>query len=307
MTTRPTETVSEAGARHVIAAAVAKARSLGVAVVIAVTDPGGHTMAIDRMDGAPLLSIDVATDKAWTVSAFGHPTSWWMETLAEKPYLEALGGNNRLMPVRGGVPLFNGGRLVGAVGVSGGSGEQDEAIAQAGAIALGESVLTAQGMEDTIRAYFDACNSGKAEAVAAFFTPDAVHYFPPGMYEGPFVGAETIGRRWSGAVADLGSIWTVDQVLCDPATARAVIEWTHFKTRSGTVLRGDEWYVFDPATGLIEEIRAYYASPQDASLTRLEIEGLDYAGRGYPLEPPFSRNIQGADGPTGAPESEEGR
>ena len=293
MSTRPIETVSEVGARRVVDAAVWKARSMGVAIVIAVTDPGGHTLALERMDGAPLLSIDVASDKAWTVSAFGQPTSWWMDTLAEKPYLEALGGNNRLMPVRGGVPLLSEGRMVGAVGVSGGSGEQDEAVAQAGAEALGGSVLTAQGMEETIRAYFDACNSGDADAVAAFFTPEAVHYFPPGMYEGPFVGAGTIGRRWAGAVADLGSIWTVDQALCDPATGRAVIEWTHFKTRTGTVLRGDEWYVFDPATGQIEEIRAYYASPQDDSITRLEIEGLDYAGRGYPLDPPFSPRYSG--------------
>lgn len=289
MSTRATETVTEAGARRVIEAAAWKARSMGVAVVIAVTDPAGHTLALDRMDGAPLLSIDVAGDKAWTVSAFGKPTSWWMDTLAEKPYLEALGANNRLMPVRGGVPLFSQGRLVGAVGVSGGSGEQDEAIARAGAAALESAALTAQGMEDTIRGYFDACNSGDAGAVAAFFTADAVHYFPPGMYEGPFVGAETIGRRWAEAVANLGSMWTVDQVLCDPVTARAVIEWTHFKTRTGTILRGDEWYVFDPVTGLIEEVRAYYASPQDPSLNRLEIEGLDYAGRGYPLEPPFRR------------------
>lgn len=306
MSIRTTETVTQAGARRVLDAAVWKARSMGVAVVIAVTDPAGQTMALERMDEAPLLSIDVATDKAWTVSAFGQPTSWWMDTLAQKPYLGALGGNNRLMPVRGGVPLLGDGRLVGAVGVSGGSGEQDEAIAQAGAAALGSSALTAQGMEDTIRAYFDACNSGDADTVAAFFTPDAVHYFPPGMYEGPFVGAETIGRRWAEAVVNLGSIWTVDQVLCDPGTARAVIEWTHFKTGTGTILRGDEWYVFGPATGLIEEIRAYYASPQDPSLNRLEIEGLDYAGRGYPLHPPFSRDIERAATANGASEGQEG-
>jgi len=56
------------------------------------------------------------------------------------------------------------------------------------------------------------------------------------------------------------------------------------------VLRGDEWYEFDPETGLIEEIRAYYASPQDPSLDRLELEGFDYEERGYPVEPPFERD-----------------
>lgn len=149
--------------------------------------------------------------------------------------------------------------------------------------------LTAAGMEETIRGYFDACNTGDAHAVAAFFTADAVHYFPPGMYEGPFVGAATIGHRWAEAVEKLGSVWTVDQLICDPSTGRAVIEWTHFKTYQGKMLRGDEWYLFDAASGLIREIRAYYASPQAPDLDRLEIEGFDYEGRGYPLSPPIVR------------------
>ena len=126
-------------------------------------------------------------------------------------------------------------------------------------------------MKATIRAYFDACNSGDAEAVALFFTKEAVHYFPPGRYEGPFVGADTIGRRYAESVEKLGSVWTVDHVICDPETGRAVIEWTHFKTDQGTVLRGDAWYVFDQETRLIREIRAYFASPQDPNLDRLII------------------------------------
>lgn len=149
--------------------------------------------------------------------------------------------------------------------------------------------LTSQQMEDAIRGYFNACNSGDPDAIARFFTPDAVHYFPPGMYEGPFRTASKIGQRWQDAVERLGSVWTVDQVVCDPGTGRAVIEWTHFKTYQGTTLRGDEWYVFDTETGLIEEIRAYYASPQDSSLAVLELGGFDYEGRGYPTEPPFTR------------------
>ncbi len=154
---------------------------------------------------------------------------------------------------------------------------------------MAEGIWTAEHMEALIRRYFDACNAGDAEAVAACFVPKGVHYFPPGMYEGPFIGAETIGRRWRQAVEQLGSMWTVDQVVCDPATGRAVIEWSHFKTKQGKVLRGDEWYQFDAATGLISEIRAYYASPQDPSLDRLELGGFDYRGRGYPIEQPFVR------------------
>lgn len=73
--------------------------------------------------------------------------------------------------------------------------------------------------------------------------------------------------------------------FCDPATARAVIEWTHVKTVDGVVLRGDEWYVFEPGTWLIREIRAYYASPQAPDTARLELQGFPYAERGYPESP----------------------
>ena len=152
-----------------------------------------------------------------------------------------------------------------------------------------EGILTAELMEQRIRDYFDDCNSGDPDRIASHFVPDGVHYFPPGMYMGPFRGAHTIGERWEAAVQNLGSIWTIDEIILDPPTARGVIEWTHFKTFQGTTLRGDEWYVFDPQTGLIEEIRAYYASPQDKDLEVLELEGYDYESRGYPLEPPFTR------------------
>lgn len=150
------------------------------------------------------------------------------------------------------------------------------------------AALTRDGMERWIRNYFDACNSGVVERIAAYFEPNGVHYFPPGMYEGPFVGAETIARKWRDAVETLGSYWTVDHVICDAETRRAVIEWTHFKRKRNVILRGDEWYIFSPR-GRIQEIRAYYASPQESSLERLELGGFDYGGRGYPDEaPPMS-------------------
>ena len=150
---------------------------------------------------------------------------------------------------------------------------------------MAPDALTSQAMEARIRHYFDACNAGDVERIAAHFEPEAVHYFPPGMYEGPFRGARTIGARWRAAVQNLGSYWTVDQMVCDPARRRAVIEWTHFKRKQGVILRGDEWYEFSER-GLIAEIRAYYASPQDASLRALELGGFDYAARGYPMKAP---------------------
>ena len=145
--------------------------------------------------------------------------------------------------------------------------------------------LTAEGMTAWINDYFAACNSGDVDRIAAYFEPDGVHYFPPGMYAGPFRGARTIGERWHAAVTEGGSYWTVDQVITDARTRRAVIEWTHFKRKAGVMLRGDEWYKFSER-GLIQEIRAYYAAPQDQSLTVLEIGGYDYAGLGYPMSAP---------------------
>ncbi|MEI9891341.1 MAG: nuclear transport factor 2 family protein [Caulobacteraceae bacterium] len=141
-------------------------------------------------------------------------------------------------------------------------------------------------LDALVRTYFDGCNEADVDKIAACFTPQAVHYFPPGMYEGPFVGARKIAEKWRGAVQALGSYWTVDRLLIEPASWQAVMEWTHFKTRTGAVLRGIEWYEFDPASGLIREIRAYYATPQPAEGDRFELGGFDYAGRDYPLSPP---------------------
>ena len=141
-------------------------------------------------------------------------------------------------------------------------------------------------LEALIRKYFDGCNEADEEKVMSCFIPDGVHYFPPGMYDGPFRGAAKIAAKWREAVEILGSYWTIDHVIVDPYTDRAVIEWTHFRTKTGTVLRGDEWYAFDAESGLIKEIRAYYASPLDPSLKTLELGGFDYQGRGYPLSAP---------------------
>lgn len=144
----------------------------------------------------------------------------------------------------------------------------------------------AQQMERLIRTYFDACNAADEEKITRCFIPEGVHYFPQGMYEGPFVGAKKIAARWRAAVETLGSYWTVDKLLIEPVSYTAVMEWTHFKTKKGQMLRGIEWYDFDKKTGLIENIRAYYASPQNLEMSRLELEGWDYAGKGYPDSPP---------------------
>ena len=149
--------------------------------------------------------------------------------------------------------------------------------------------MTDDEMESLIREYFNACNAADATTIAACFVADAVHYFPPGMYGGPFRGADEIAQRWVNAVDRFGSVWTVDSIVTSPPTNRAVIEWTHFKVFEEKILRGDEWYEFDPDSGLIKEIRAYYASPQAPELDRLELGGFDYAARSYALTPPIQR------------------
>jgi ketosteroid isomerase-like protein len=142
-------------------------------------------------------------------------------------------------------------------------------------------------MESLITRYFAACNAADYAGLVNCFTPDAVHYFPPGLPDVPWRGADRIARGWLWCVESLGSRWTIEKILCSSTAPEAVIEWTHWKTKSKTVLRGDEWYVFDEPTGQITEIRAYYASPVDRSLPFNKLHGFDYSARGYSvLAPP---------------------
>ena len=141
-------------------------------------------------------------------------------------------------------------------------------------------------MERLIRTYFEGCNEANFEKMTSCLTPNAIHYFPPDMYDGPWHGGDTIARGWQAAVETLGSYWVIDRLVTDAERGEAVIEWSHYKTKLGVALRGAEWYEFDDKTGLISELRAYYASPQDKDLQRLELGGMDYQGRGYSTAPP---------------------
>ncbi len=135
-------------------------------------------------------------------------------------------------------------------------------------------------LEAYVRGYMDACNLGDARKIASFLADQAVHYFPPDMYDGPWRGAGLIGENWARFVAERRSHWTVDSLVIDIDTRVAATEWTHFKRSSGVILRGTEWYEFD-SDEKITEIRAYYASPQAEALQRLELTGFDYEARGY--------------------------
>lgn len=133
-----TPSATLACAQRVIAAALEKAEALSVAVCIAVTDSAGHLLAMARMDRAPLMCIQIAQDKAYSVAAFaGLPTGeWWRMLESEPPLLHGIVKTDRLVVFGGGVPLVAGGQTIGAVGVSGGSSAQDVQVAEAGAAVL---------------------------------------------------------------------------------------------------------------------------------------------------------------------------
>ncbi len=121
-----------------VAAAVQKAADLGIRINAAVVDRGGNLVAFQRMNGAFLHSIGIAIDKAYTSAGFGFPTAQWMDEIGDIPQLrEGIVHRDRLVIFGGGLPIVSDGRVIGAIGVSGGSETQDEACARAGLQELG--------------------------------------------------------------------------------------------------------------------------------------------------------------------------
>jgi uncharacterized protein GlcG (DUF336 family) len=125
-----------------VAAAVRWAEEAGTRVNVAVVDSGGNLAAFLRMPGAFLHSIEIAIDKAYTAAGFGLPTGAWSEALmAHSPAVRAgIPMRPRMVCFGGGLPLRHEDRLIGGIGVSGGSEEQDEACARAGVLAIGLTV-----------------------------------------------------------------------------------------------------------------------------------------------------------------------
>lgn len=125
-------------ARRVIAAAEAQAEENGQPSNIAVADAGGHLVAHERMDGAWFGSIDISIKKAFTSRAFDIATKdlGALAQPGEDFYGINASNDGKVMIFAGGVPLKRDGKVVGAVGVSGGTGKQDQSVAEAGAAAL---------------------------------------------------------------------------------------------------------------------------------------------------------------------------
>jgi uncharacterized protein GlcG (DUF336 family) len=122
-------TIQLIDARRIIAAATVKAEELKQPMNIAVVDAGGSLLAFERMENAWLGSIDIAQKKAFTSRAFDITTQD-LGTHSQSS------NDGKIMIFAGGVPLKLDGKVVGAIGVSGGSGDQDHAVAEAGAAAL---------------------------------------------------------------------------------------------------------------------------------------------------------------------------
>jgi uncharacterized protein GlcG (DUF336 family) len=128
--------ISPDAAKKVAAAAIAEARKNNWAMAIAVVDTGGYLVYFERMPDTQLGSVEIALEKAKTAALFRRATKSFQDTVA--------GGGDGLrilrltgaIPVEGGIPIIVDGKLIGAIGASGGSSAQDGTTAQAGANAI---------------------------------------------------------------------------------------------------------------------------------------------------------------------------
>lgn len=123
-------------AKKAAAAAIAEARRTNLTMAIAIVDPNGFLVYFEKMDNTQNGSVNVAQEKAKSAALFKRPTKAFQDILAaggEGLRILALGG---AVPVEGGVPIIVAGKIVGAIGASGGTSQQDGAVAKAGADAL---------------------------------------------------------------------------------------------------------------------------------------------------------------------------
>ena len=123
-------------AKKVLAGAQAEAKKNNWGMAIIILDTGGHPVMMQRLDGTQLGSIEVAKDKAWSAVAFRRPTKAFEDAVSQG------GANLRLLrltgasPIEGGIPLMADGKIIGSIGVSGGTAPQDGQVAKAGVDAL---------------------------------------------------------------------------------------------------------------------------------------------------------------------------
>lgn len=133
----PQRSVSWQSAQAAVVAAVEKAEAMGIRINVSVADVGGNEVAFLRMPGAFIHSIDIAKDKAYTAVSFGFPTSAWEEIFSQEEMLKVgMPHRDRLVVFGGGLPIRVEDELIGGIGVSGGTAEEDEVCAEAGISAI---------------------------------------------------------------------------------------------------------------------------------------------------------------------------
>jgi uncharacterized protein GlcG (DUF336 family) len=123
-----TKTLSYDGAQRMLAAAIAKATEMNVPQCISIVDAGGHLLAFARMDGAFAMSFDTSLMKAKTAASYGEPTG---NIIAGVDIKLAIATQGKRINLPGGLPVVIDGRVVGAIGVGSGTGEQDREVAAA--------------------------------------------------------------------------------------------------------------------------------------------------------------------------------
>ncbi|MDX9716372.1 MAG: heme-binding protein [Thauera sp.] len=140
----PQATVSAEAAHAAVAAATRHATELGARINVGVTDTAGNLVAFLRMPGAFPQSIRIAIDKAATAGGFGFATAKWMDLCgADEGMKLGFSAQPGLIVFGGGLPIRSAGQLIGGIGVSGASAQQDEACARAGLLAIGADDIEA--------------------------------------------------------------------------------------------------------------------------------------------------------------------
>lgn len=132
--------IDSATAQQALQAASEKAMKIGVPMSIVIYDVAGHEKAMLRMDGASLISLQIAHDKAYTSAATGLPTHLWHDYIKDDPpLLTGIVHTPRFVVFGGGFPITEDGKAIGAIGVSGGHYSQDMECARAALAALGNA------------------------------------------------------------------------------------------------------------------------------------------------------------------------
>ena len=136
------ETIKLADAKKVADAALDEATKRGWPMCISIVGPSGDLIYFEKMDDCQFASVSISQHKARTAARYRRPTVVFERLVGKGPFFSYLGSLDDVILSRGGNPIIVAGKIVGAIGVSGGTGSQDDTISQAGATALKETTST---------------------------------------------------------------------------------------------------------------------------------------------------------------------